>query len=89
MFLDTAVYVGTDGTYFDVLDALPDAPPGSVIVNVPGILFGLEAGDLGLLRNWCRRAPLGPNWFPCPVGTPLRRENRAGRPPTSVRLWRR
>ncbi|TMR88611.1 hypothetical protein [Nonomuraea basaltis] len=49
MFIDTAIYVGTDGTYFDVIDALPDAPPGSVIVNVSGILFGLEPDYLNLL----------------------------------------
>ncbi|WP_188197251.1 hypothetical protein [Nonomuraea sp. SYSU D8015] len=51
MFIDTAVYVGPDGTYFDVIDALPDAPPGSVIVNASGILFGLEANDLRLLLS--------------------------------------
>ncbi|TMR97882.1 hypothetical protein [Nonomuraea basaltis] len=48
-FLDTAVYVCPDGTYFDVIDALPDAPPGGVIVNVSGILFGLDTDDLNLL----------------------------------------
>ncbi|MEV1003441.1 hypothetical protein [Nonomuraea sp. NPDC050202] len=44
--INTAVYVGPNGTYFDVLDTLPDAPPGSVIVNVSGILFGLETYDI-------------------------------------------
>jgi hypothetical protein len=47
--LTTAVYVGADSTYFDVIDTLPDAPPGSVIVNVSGILFGLLPADLDLL----------------------------------------
>lgn len=47
--LSAAVHVGTDGSYFDVLDTLPDAPPGSVIVNVSGILFGLEPLDLNRL----------------------------------------
>ncbi|MEU7855227.1 hypothetical protein [Nonomuraea sp. NPDC049141] len=48
-FASTALYVALDGSYFDVIDALPDAPPGSVIVNVSGLLFGLEPDDLDLL----------------------------------------
>ncbi|NRQ34489.1 hypothetical protein HII36_21940 [Nonomuraea sp. NN258] len=39
-----------------MLGTLPDAPPGSVIVNVSGLLFGLETGDLDLLLGM-----LGPN----------------------------
>ncbi|MCF6467373.1 hypothetical protein FAF44_02950 [Nonomuraea sp. MG754425] len=55
-FKYTSLYIDANGTYFDVLDALPDAPPGSVIVNVSGLVFGLEAHDLGLLLGM-----LGPN----------------------------
>ncbi|TYB71210.1 hypothetical protein FXF51_01880 [Nonomuraea sp. PA05] len=57
-YLDTKtlLYTAPDGTYFDVIDALPDAPAGSVIVNVSGILFGLEPDDLAQVL-----AMLGPN----------------------------
>ncbi|MEV4079716.1 hypothetical protein AB0J43_05425 [Nonomuraea fuscirosea] len=48
-FASTALYVALDGSYFDVLDTLPDAPAGSVIVNVSGLLFGLETHELDLL----------------------------------------
>ncbi|MEW1843740.1 hypothetical protein AB0392_37845 [Nonomuraea angiospora] len=44
------LYAGPEG-YFDVIGALPDAPPGSVIVNVSGILFGLHPHDIALLLN--------------------------------------
>jgi hypothetical protein len=47
--LITPVYTSVEGGYFDVIDALPDAPAGSVIVNVSGLLFGLLPDDLDLL----------------------------------------
>ncbi|MGR6921175.1 hypothetical protein ACU635_43625 [[Actinomadura] parvosata] len=51
----TTLYTAPDGTYFDVIDALPDAPAGSVIVNVSGILFGLETYDI--TRLLCMLGP--------------------------------
>ncbi|SEU46503.1 hypothetical protein [Nonomuraea wenchangensis] len=55
-FAYSSLYIDTDGSYFDVIDALPDAPVGSVIVNVSGLLLGLEPHDLNLLFGM-----LGPN----------------------------
>jgi hypothetical protein len=52
MFLYTAVYVGPNGTYFDVLGPLPDAPAGSVLLNVSGCVFGAAADELAHLLSF-------------------------------------
>ncbi|MDP4501095.1 hypothetical protein [Nonomuraea turcica] len=49
--ISTAVYAGPEGTYFDVLGPLPDAPAGSILLNVSGCIIGLEADDLARLLD--------------------------------------